>query len=89
MANREYPPAVISALIRVTGWSQASIADALGVSKASVSYSVQTGANPVITVFISQLLGIPATDLWPYRRRTSCRQVSSLPMHPSSNQADR
>jgi transcriptional regulator with XRE-family HTH domain len=52
----------------VTGWSQAQIAKKLGVSKASVSYSIQTGASPAITFFVSQLLGIPEAYLWPYRR---------------------
>lgn len=68
MPEKVYPPQVISALIRVMGWNQARIAKKLGISKASVSYSIQTGARPSVTAFVSELLGIPESVLWPYRR---------------------
>ena len=82
MTNKEYPPPVISALIRMTGWSQAKIAKHLGISKASVSYSIQTGASPSVTSFVSRLLGIPESHLWPYRR--SLGDGSSFPLRETS-----
>lgn len=89
MNSKEYPPPVISALIRMTGWSQAQIAEKLGVSKASVSYSIQTGASPSITSFVSQLLGIPESDLWPYRRSRAGRSQPSLPETSDPSQVNR
>lgn len=62
-----YSPTLIAALIRDAGWTQARLAEILGISRAAVSYTVQTGANPKLASLISRLLGVPAGALWPHR----------------------
>lgn len=83
MPSPKYSPRMISLLIREAGWTQARIAKALEMSQGAISYGIQTGASPRIREWVSNLLQLDETELWPQRfiaakkRTTSARRRGS------------
>jgi lambda repressor-like predicted transcriptional regulator len=60
-------PQDIIAGIRKGGWTHQRISEHLGISRSTVTLTIQTGSSPQVRAFISQLLGLPEAELWPFR----------------------
>jgi len=66
MVIQGWHPVDLAAAIKKTGWTQAKIADALQVSRSTVSHGLKTGCSKAVRDFISELLGVPANEIWPF-----------------------
>ncbi|MBL0210813.1 MAG: helix-turn-helix domain-containing protein [Holophagaceae bacterium] len=66
MVIQGWHPVDLAAAIKKTGWTHAKIADALWVSRSTVSHGIRTGSSKAVRDFVSKLLGVPATEIWPF-----------------------
>jgi len=60
-------PQDIIAGIRKCGWTHQQISEHLGISRSTVTLTIRTGSSPQVRAFISQLIGVPEAELWPFR----------------------
>lgn len=62
-------PEQIKAELRIAGVTPASIADELGISRATVSQVIHgNGVSSRVSARISEVLGKPTSLIWPNRR---------------------
>ena len=60
-------PQDIIAGIRKRGWTHRKIAEHLCLSRSTVTLSIKTGSSPIVRAFISELIGVPEAEMWPFR----------------------
>lgn len=66
MVIQGWHPVDLAAAIKKTGWTHERIANELGVSRSTVSHGIRTGCSKAVRDFVSDLLGIPANEIWPF-----------------------
>lgn len=66
MVIQAWHPVDLAAAIKKTGWTHARIAETLGVSRSTVSHGIRTGSSKVVRDFISELIGVPSEEIWPF-----------------------
>lgn len=70
-------PEEIKAAIRMRGFTSASIADELEVTRSAVSAVINGAVSCRIRTKIAQVLGKPADSIWPAKKASGLRREKS------------
>jgi lambda repressor-like predicted transcriptional regulator len=60
------PPEIVYRLKRA-GWTVTRLAKEAKVSRVTATLSISSGSSPKVRAKVSEILGIPEQELWPFR----------------------